>query len=162
MGLELIYDVSHNIVKIEEHEVDGKKMKLWVHRKGATRGFPPNHPALPEIYKKMGQPVIIGGSMGTFSYLLIGTETSKETFYSTAHGAGRVMSRNEAMRTKRGADVKKELESRGITVRSAGMETLSEEADFAYKNVTEVVETCERAGISKIVCRFKPLGVIKG
>ena len=162
LGLELVYDVSHNIVKIEEHEVDGKKMKLWVHRKGATRGFPPNHPALPEIYKKIGQPVIIGGSMGTFSYLLIGTETSKETFYSTAHGAGRVMSRNEAMRTKRGIDVKKELEGRGITVRSAGLETLSEEADFAYKNVTEVVETCEKAGISKIVCRFKPLGVIKG
>lgn len=162
LGLELIYDVSHNIVKIEEHEVDGKKMKLWVHRKGATRGFPPLHHALSEIYKKIGQPVIIGGSMGTFSYLLIGTETSKETFFSTAHGAGRVMSRNEAIRTKKGIDVKKELESRGIVVRSAGLETLSEEADFAYKNVTEVVETCERAGISKIVCRFKPLGVIKG
>ncbi len=162
LGLELVYDVSHNIVKIEEHEVDGKKMKLWVHRKGATRGFPPNHPALPEIYKKIGQPVIIGGSMGTFSYLLVGTETSKETFYSTAHGAGRVMSRNEAIRTKKGIDVKKELESRGIVVRSVGLETLSEEADFAYKNVTEVVETCEKAGISKIVCRFKPLGVCKG
>ena len=100
--------------------------------------------------------------MGTFSYLLVGTETSKETFYSTAHGAGRVMSRTEAIRTKSGQDVKKELESRGIVIKSAGLETLSEEADFAYKNVTEVVETCEKAGISKIICRFKPLGVIKG
>jgi len=162
LGLDLVYDVSHNIVKIEEHEVDGKKVKLWVHRKGATRGFPPFHPALPEIYRRIGQPVIIGGSMGTFSYLLIGTETGKETFYSTAHGAGRVMSRNEAIRTKSGQDVKKDLESRGILIRSAGLGTLAEEADFAYKNVTEVVETCEKAGISKIVCRFKPLGVIKG
>jgi tRNA-splicing ligase RtcB len=162
LGLELVYDVSHNIVKIEEHEVDGKKIKLWVHRKGATRGFPPFHPVLPEIYKKIGQPVIIGGSMGTCSYLLVGTETSKETFYSTAHGAGRVMSRNEAIRTKRGEEVKKELENRGIAIRTGSIKGLAEEADFAYKNVTEVVETCEKAGISKIVCRFKPLGVIKG
>jgi len=162
LGLELVYDVSHNIVKIEEHEVDGKKVKLWVHRKGATRGFPPLHPALSQVYRKIGQPVIIGGSMGTYSYLLTGTETSKETFFSTAHGAGRVMSRSEAIRTKKGIEVKKELESRGIVVRSAGLETLSEEADFAYKNVTEVVETCEKAGISRIVCRFKPLGVVKG
>jgi len=162
LGLELVYDVSHNIVKIEEHEVDGKKVKLWVHRKGATRGFPPLHPDLSQIYRKIGQPVIIGGSMGTYSYLLTGTETSKETFFSTAHGAGRVMSRSEAIRTKKGIEVKKELESRGIVVRSAGLETLSEEADFAYKNVTEVVEACEKAGISRIVCRFKPLGVVKG
>ena len=160
--MNLVYDVSHNIVKIEEHEVDGKKVKLWVHRKGATRGFPPLHPVLPEIYRKIGQPVIIGGSMGTYSYLLVGTETGKETFFSTAHGAGRVMSRNEAMRTKRGDEVKKELEKKGIIIKTGSIKGLAEEADFAYKNVTDVVETCEKAGISKIVCRFKPLGVVKG
>jgi tRNA-splicing ligase RtcB len=162
LGLEMVYDVSHNIVKIEEHEVDGKRVKLWVHRKGATRGFPPLHPALPEVYKRIGQPVIIGGSMGTYSYLLVGTENSKETFFSTAHGAGRLMSRGEALRGKRGDEVKRELEKRGIAVRTGSIRSLAEEADFAYKNVTEVVETCENAGISKIVCRFKPLGVIKG
>ena len=162
LGLELIYDVSHNIIKIEEHEFDGKKLKVWIHRKGSTRGFPPFHPVLPEIYKKIGQPVIIGGSMGTYSYLLVGTDTGKETFFSTAHGAGRVMSRHAALRRKRGEEVKKDLENRGIAVRSAGWKTLAEEADFAYKNVTEVVETCEKVGISKIVCRLKPLGVVKG
>ncbi|OGI12104.1 RNA-splicing ligase RtcB [Candidatus Micrarchaeota archaeon RBG_16_36_9] len=162
LGLELIYDVSHNIVKIEEHEVDGRKVKLWVHRKGATRGFPPLHPILPEAYRKIGQPVIIGGSMGTYSYLLVGTETSKETFYSTAHGAGRLMSRSEAVRTKSGEEVRRELEKKGIIIRTGSMKGLAEEADFAYKNVTDVVETCEKAGISRIVCRFKPLGVIKG
>jgi tRNA-splicing ligase RtcB (3'-phosphate/5'-hydroxy nucleic acid ligase) len=162
LGLDMVYDVSHNIVKIEEHEVDGVKRRLWVHRKGATRGFPPLHPSLPAIYKNTGQPVIIGGSMGTYSYLLTGTEASKETFYSTAHGAGRVMSRGEAMRNKRGDEVKKELESRGITIRTAGIKGLAEEADFAYKDVTEVVDTCEKAGISRIVCRFKPIGVVKG
>ncbi len=162
LGLELIYDVSHNIVKIEEHEVDGKRMKLWVHRKGATRGFPPFHPALPEIYKNIGQPVLIGGSMGTYSYLLVGTENGKETFFSTAHGAGRLLSRHAALKRKRGEEVKRDMEKMGIIVRSAGWKTLAEEADFAYKNVTEVVETCEKAGISKIVCRLKPLGVCKG
>jgi tRNA-splicing ligase RtcB len=162
LGLELIYDVSHNIIKIEEHDFDGKRLKVWIHRKGSTRGFPPFHPVLPEIYKKIGQPVIIGGSMGTYSYLLVGTDTGKETFFSTAHGAGRVMSRHAALRQKRGEEVKKDLENRGIAVRSAGWKTLAEEADFAYKNVTEVVETCEKAGISKIVCRLKPLGVVKG
>jgi tRNA-splicing ligase RtcB len=162
MGLNLIYDVSHNIIKLEEHEIDGEKSKVWVHRKGSTRAFPPFHPSLPSIYKSIGQPVIIGGSMGTFSYLLIGTESGKETFFSTAHGAGRMMSRHAALRTKRGEDVKRDLEKRGIIIRSAGIKTLAEEADFAYKDVTEVVENCEKAGISKVVCRLKPLGVIKG
>ena len=100
--------------------------------------------------------------MGTYSYLLVGTETGKETFFSTAHGAGRVMSRHAALRQKRGEDVKKDLEKRGITIMSAGLKTLAEEADFAYKNVTDVVENCEKAGISKVVCRLKPLGVVKG
>jgi len=115
LGLELIYDVSHNIIKIEEHEFDGKKLKVWIHRKGSTRGFPPFHPVLPEIYKKIGQPVIIGGSMGTYSYLLVGTDTGKETFFSTAHGAGRVMSRHAALRRKRGEEVKKDFKD-GISL----------------------------------------------
>ena len=162
MGLDLVYDVSHNIVKLEEHIVDGEKRKLWVHRKGATRGFPAMHPELPNVYKKVGQPILIGGSMGTYSYLLVGTETSRETFYSTAHGAGRVMSRHEALKRKRGEEVKRDMENRGIAIRSAGIKTIAEEADFAYKNVSDVVETCEKAGISNIVCRLKPLGVVKG
>lgn len=162
LGLDLIYDVSHNIIKTEEHEIDGKKQKVWVHRKGSTRGFPPQHPALPGKYKKIGQPVIIGGSMGTCSYLLVGAETGKDTFFSTAHGAGRLMSRHAARKRQRGEDVKRDLENKGISIRSAGWKTLAEEADFAYKNVTEVVENCEKAGISRIVCRLKPLGVVKG
>ena len=120
------------------------------------------HPELPNVYKKVGQPILIGGSMGTYSYLLVGTETSRETFYSTAHGAGRVMSRHEALKRKRGEEVKRDMENRGIAIRSAGIKTIAEEADFAYKNVSDVVETCEKAGISNIVCRLKPLGVVKG
>ncbi|MFH1473975.1 MAG: RtcB family protein [Candidatus Aenigmatarchaeota archaeon] len=162
LGLELIYDVSHNTIKQEEHVIDSNKKKVWIHRKGSTRGFPPGHAALPDIYKNIGQPVIIGGSMGTYSYLLVGTETGKDTFFSTAHGAGRLMSRHAALRRKSGEEVKRDMEKRGIFVRSAGLKTLAEEADFAYKDVTEVVETCEKAGISKIVCRLKPLGVVKG
>lgn len=163
LGLDLVFDVSHNIVKLEEHEVDGKKQKLWVHRKGGTRCFPPGHPQLPTDYSKVGQPALIGGSMGTFSYVLVGTEQAeKETFFSTCHGAGRTASRAAAMRQMRGEDVKRELEKRGIIVRAASVKTLSEEADFAYKDINSVVEVCEQAGISKIVCRLKPLAVIKG
>jgi len=163
LGLDMVFDVSHNIVKLEEHEVEGKKQKLWVHRKGATRGFSPDHEQLPKEYKEIGQPVIIGGSMGTFSYVLVGTEQAeKETFSSTCHGAGRTASRAAAMRQMRGEDVKREMEKMGIIVRSASIKTLSEEADFAYKDINSVVEACELAGISKKVCRFKPLAVIKG
>ncbi|MBN2203234.1 MAG: RtcB family protein [Candidatus Aenigmarchaeota archaeon] len=162
LDLGLIYDVSHNIIKLEEHEIDGKTSKVWIHRKGSTRGFPPGHKALPSLYKKIGQPVIIGGSMGTCSYLLVGAQTGKDTFFSTAHGAGRVMSRHAARQKQRGEDVKRGLENKGIMIRSAGLKTLSEEADFAYKDVSEVVETCEKAGVSRIVCRLKPLGVVKG
>lgn len=163
LGLDLVFDVSHNIVKLEEHEVDGKKQKLWVHRKGGTRCFPPGHAQLPTDYSKVGQPALIGGSMGTFSYVLVGTEQAeKETFFSTCHGAGRTTSRAAAMRQMRGEDVKRELEKRGIIVRAASVKTLSEEADFAYKDINSVVEVCEQAGISKIVCRLKPLAVIKG
>jgi len=162
LGLEMVYEVSHNIIKLEEHEINGEKVKLWIHRKGATRGFPPGHPSLPEKYKEIGQPVLIGGSMGTYSYVLVGTDQGKDAFFSTAHGAGRVMSRHAARRRMRGEEVKRELERRGILVKSAGWKTLAEEADFAYKNVTQVVQTCERAGLSKIVCRLKPLAVVKG
>ena len=163
LGLYVIYDVAHNIAKIEEHEVDGKRLKLCVHRKGATRAFPPGHPAIPEDYKEMGQPVLVPGDMGTFSYVLVGTERAmKETFGSTCHGAGRLMSRAAALRTKRGEEVERELKERGILVRSASRKTLAEEMPEAYKDVTEVVEACHGAGISRKVARMRPIGVVKG
>jgi len=163
LGLYVIYDVAHNIAKIEEHEVDGKRLKLCVHRKGATRAFPPGHPAIPEDYKEIGQPVLVPGDMGTFSYVLVGTERAmKETFGSTCHGAGRLMSRAAALRTKRGEEVERELKERGILVRSASRKTLAEEMPEAYKDVTEVVEACHGAGISRKVARMRPIGVVKG
>jgi len=162
LGLNLIYDVTHNIAKVETHVVDGDKKKLCVHRKGATRAFGPGHPNLPAKYKSIGQPVIIPGDMGTNSYLLTGTEKAAETFYSTSHGAGRVMSRKAAVNKLRGRDIARELEEKGIFVRSAGRSTLAEEAPEAYKNIHDVVDVVHQAGISKKICRLKPLGVIKG
>ncbi len=162
LGMDLVYDVAHNIAKIETHTIDGKVKTLCVHRKGATRAFPPGHPDLPEKYKAIGQPVIIPGDMGRSSFLLVGTEKAAETFYSTCHGSGRVMSRSAAIRSLRGRSIAKELEQKGIYVRSAGRETLAEEAPEAYKNVNEVVNIVHQAGISKRVCRMRPLGVIKG
>ncbi len=162
-GLELIYDVAHNIAKIEEHEVDGKKMRVCVHRKGATRAFPAGHPDVPQKYARIGQPVFIPGDMGRLSYVLVGTEQAmKESFGSTCHGAGRVKSRSEAKRTVKGRDVLNELESRGIMVRAGSMAGLAEEASLAYKDVTMVVNTAHKAGISKIVARTRPIGVVKG
>ncbi len=162
-GLELVYDVAHNIAKIEEHLVDGRKMKLCVHRKGATRAFPAGHPDVPARYSKIGQPVFIPGDMGRFSYVLVGAEGAmKETFGSTCHGAGRVKSRAAAKRMLRGSEVVKALEAKGITVRAGSMSGLAEEASEAYKDVTAVVEVAHKAGISKIVARTRPLGVIKG
>ena len=162
-GLELIYDVAHNIAKIEEYEVDGKKTKLCVHRKGATRAFPAGHPEVPRKYARIGQPVLIPGDMGRFSYLLVGTEQAiKETFGSTCHGAGRVKSRAAAKREQRGENVLRELESRGITVRTGSLRGLAEEASQAYKDVESVVGVVHNAGISKIVARTRPIGVIKG
>lgn len=162
-GLELIYDVAHNIAKIEEHEVSGQKQKLCVHRKGATRAFPAGHPDLPLKYSRIGQPVIIPGDMGRVSYVLVGTEAAmKETFGSTCHGAGRVQSRTAAKKHLRGRDVLEELQSRNITVRAGSLSGLAEEASEAYKDVTSVVEVCHHAGISKIVARTRPIGVIKG
>ena len=162
LGMDLIYDVAHNIAKIEKHTVDGKEKTLCVHRKGATRAFPPGHAELPEKYKAIGQPVIIPGDMGRNSYLLVGTEGAAETFYSTCHGSGRVMSRSAAVRSLRGRSIAGELEQKGIFVRSAGRETLAEEAPEAYKNVNDVVHVVHEAGISKRVCRMRPLGVVKG
>lgn len=163
MGMELIYDVAHNIAKIEKYTIDNKEMTLCVHRKGATRAFGPGHPALPERYKKIGQPVIIPGDMGRNSYLLVGTQKAmEETFGSTCHGAGRLKSRTAATRTIREDVLLKDLESKGIIVKASGRGTLVEEAPEAYKDVNEVVNVVHNAGIAKRVCRMRPLGVIKG
>lgn len=163
LGLRLIYDVCHNIAKIETHRVDGKERKLCVHRKGATRAFPPHHPDTPLAYKDVGQPVLIPGDMGRYSYVLVGTEQAMaETFGSTCHGAGRVMSRKQAMRVSKGRAIIRELEDQGITVRSAGKATVREEIPEAYKDVSQVVDVVSGAGISKKVARLRPMGVIKG
>jgi len=162
-GLELIYDVAHNIAKIEEHPVNGKKLRLCVHRKGATRAFPAGHPDVPGKYAQIGQPVLIPGDMGRFSYVLVGTEQAmKETFGSTCHGAGRLQSRSAAKKHLSGRQVLESLASRGITVRAGSLAGLAEEAPEAYKDVSSVVGITHNAGISKIVARTKPIGVIKG
>ena len=163
-GLTLVYDVAHNIAKIESHKVDGEQQrKVWIHRKGATRAFPPGHPEVPADYRTVGQPVLIPGSMGTSSWLLVGAEKAMElTFGSTAHGAGRMMSRRAAKRRFWGGDVKKSLEQRGIYVKSASAAILAEEADPVYKNVDIVVDVSDKLGIATKVARFVPLAVIKG
>ncbi|HBG92515.1 MAG: RNA-splicing ligase RtcB [Nitrospirae bacterium GWF2_44_13] len=163
LGMNLVYDVAHNIAKVEEHIVNGRKKKLVVHRKGATRAFPPGHPDLPDAYKQIGQPVLIPGDMGRASFVLIGTEKAmSETFGSTCHGAGRVMSRHQAIKKAKGRAIWREMEDKGIIVRSAGRETLAEEMSEAYKDVSNVVDVVHKAGISKKVARLRPLGVIKG
>jgi len=163
MGMYLIYDVAHNIAKIEKYVIDGKEKSLCVHRKGATRAFGPNHPALPERYKKTGQPVIIPGDMGRNSYLLVGTQkATEETFGSTCHGAGRVKSRAAATRSVNLDMLLKQLESKGIMVKASGRGTIVEEAPEAYKDVNEVVNVVHNVGISKRVCRMRPVGVVKG
>ncbi len=163
LGLLVIYDVAHNIAKIEEHMVDGRRVTVCVHRKGATRAFPPGHPAVPKDYQALGQPVLVPGDMGTLSYILVGTERAmKETFGSTCHGAGRLMSRAAALREKSGREVADELRAKGILVKAASEKTLVEEMPAAYKDVTEVVEACHGAGISRLVVRVRPIGVVKG
>ncbi len=163
LGMEQIYDVAHNIAKIEEHTVDGNKLTMCVHRKGATRAFPAGHKDIPQRYKEIGQPVLIPGDMGRRSYVAIGTEKAMaETFGSTCHGAGRVQSRGAAKRGQRGIDVANELRSRGITVKTDSMASLAEEASQAYKDVTQVVEVTHQAGISRKVAMASPVGVIKG
>lgn len=160
--LKLLYDVAHNIAKIEEHEIDGKKMKLCVHRKGATRAFPPGHPEIPEIYRKTGQPVLIPGSMGTASYVLVGTEKSKDAWHTVCHGAGRLMSRHEALRRVSGQDIVKKLADKGIIVKCWSKKGIAEEAPIAYKDIDEVVDVVQNAGLANKVARLKPLAVIKG
>jgi tRNA-splicing ligase RtcB (3'-phosphate/5'-hydroxy nucleic acid ligase) len=162
-GLELVYDVTHNIAKIEEHEVEGKKMKLCVHRKGATRAFPPGHPDVPQQYSGIGQPILIPGDMGRFSYVLVGTERAmQETFGSTCHGAGRLQSRSAAKRALSGREVLEALDAKGIIVRAGSLPGLAEEASESYKNVSDVVDVVQGAGISKKVARTRPVAVIKG
>ncbi|RJQ50002.1 MAG: RtcB family protein [Nitrospiraceae bacterium] len=163
IGMSLVYDVAHNIAKVEEHLVGGVKRKVIVHRKGATRAFPPGHPELPDIYKHIGQPVIIPGDMGRASFILIGTERGmKESFGSTCHGAGRLMSRHQAMRRAKGRAIWREMQDAGIVVRATGRGTLAEEMPEAYKDVSNVVDVVHHAGLSKKVARLRPLGVIKG
>jgi tRNA-splicing ligase RtcB len=163
LDLKLIYDVAHNIAKVEEHQVDGGRRRVYVHRKGATRAFPPHHRDIPTDYKEVGQPVLIPGSMGTASWLLIGTEKAMElSFGSTAHGAGRMMSRTAAKRNYWGADIKRALEQRGIYVRAASSIVLAEEADPAYKNVDAVAEVSDKVGIATKVARLVPMAVVKG
>jgi tRNA-splicing ligase RtcB len=163
LGMRQIYDVCHNIAKLEEYTINGKKERLCVHRKGATRAFPAGHPDVPEIYRSVGQPVLIPGDMGRYSYVALGTEAAiKETFGSTCHGAGRVQSRAAAKRSLRGADVARALADRGITVKAGSLASLAEEASEAYKDVSEVVDITHKAGISLKVARTKPIGVVKG
>lgn len=163
IGMALVYDVAHNIAKFEEHEVDGKRRSLLVHRKGATRAFPPGRTELSQKYRATGQPVIIPGDMGRASYVLVGTEVAMaETFGSTCHGAGRRMSRKAAIRGTKGRRIDRELADKGIYVRWQGRNTLNEEAPEAYKNIADVVEAVDGAGISKRVARMRPIGVIKG
>jgi len=162
-GLKLVYDVAHNIAKIEEHKIDGETKKVWIHRKGATRAFPPNHEAVPADYRPVGQPVIIPGSMGTSSWLLVGTAKAMEvSFGSTAHGAGRMLSRAAAKRQFWGGEIKKALENRGMVIRAASQVVLAEEADPAYKDVDKVAEVSDKLGIATRVVRLVPLAVVKG
>ena len=162
IGLEVVYDVAHNIGKIEEHDIDGKKVKVYIHRKGATRAFPAGNLELPNDYRRIGQPVLLPGAMATASYVLVGDEKAKETFYSTAHGAGRVSSRTKMLKGVRGEDVAKNMLQKGILSKAASWKVMAEEASEAYKDIDEVARVTEEAGISKRVVRLVPLGVIKG
>jgi tRNA-splicing ligase RtcB len=163
MRLELVYDVAHNLAKFENHEVDGRSRTLCVHRKGATRAFGPGHPELPGVYREIGQPVIIPGSMGTASYVLVGTrEAARKSFSSTCHGAGRAMSRTRARKVQAGHELVNELRGMGISVASSQPRLLAEEAPYAYKDVSAVVDACQGASLSRRVARLRPVGVVKG
>lgn len=162
LGMHQVYDVAHNTAKVERHLVDGEEREVLVHRKGATRALPPGAGDLPEVYKTTGQPVIIGGSMETGSYLLAGVESGAQTYYSTAHGSGRTMSRRQAKRQFHGKTLQREMEERGIYVRTASFSGLAEEAGGAYKDIDEVILATELAGISRRVVRLMPIGNVKG
>ncbi len=162
-GMRQVFDVCHNVAKVETHTVGGAKRKVCLHRKGATRSFGPGRSELPEAYRSVGQPVIIPGSMGTASYILAGTDEAESlSFGSTAHGAGRVMSRHEAMRRFRGEEIRDELARRGIELRATSWKGVAEEASAAYKDVDEVVRVSDEVGLGKLVARVVPLGVMKG
>jgi len=161
--LRLLYDVSHNTCKVEEHEVDGRMRQLYIHRKGATRAFGPGHPALPDDYCAVGQPVLIGGTMGTASYILAGTQESEtKAFSSACHGAGRAMSRHQAMKSYKGRQVVDDLAARGILIRGPSSRGVAEEAPGAYKDVREVVDAAHAAGLARKVARLEPLVCVKG
>ncbi len=163
LGMKQIYDVAHNIAKIEEHDIDGTKVKAVVHRKGATRAFGPSHPDIPEAYRSVGQPVLVPGDMGRYSYLLAGTDEAMQmTFGSSCHGAGRALSRKAAMAGASGESISKQLANKGIIVKAASRGTLAEEAPSAYKDVSDVVQTVHDARIARKVVRVRPIGVIKG
>jgi tRNA-splicing ligase RtcB (3'-phosphate/5'-hydroxy nucleic acid ligase) len=163
LGWSLVYDVAHNIAKEETHVVNGARRRLLVHRKGATRAFPPGHPELPADYRALGQPVLIPGDMGRYSFVLLGTEVAmRETFGSTCHGAGRLMSRTAAVKAARGRRIAEELAERGVSSRATGRHALEEEMPEAYKDVQDVVNVVAGLGISKKVARLRPIGVVKG
>jgi len=163
LGARLVYDVCHNIAKFEEHDINGEKREVCVHRKGATRAFPPGHSLVPKAYRHVGQPVLIPGDMGRASYVSVGTEAAmKETFGSTCHGAGRVLSRHGAVKAAKGRALYRELEDRGIIVMCRGKKTLAEEMPEAYKDINNVVRVMHESGIARKVARLRPLGVIKG
>jgi tRNA-splicing ligase RtcB len=163
LGMGLVYDVAHNIAKLEQHTIDGRTRRLCVHRKGATRAFPPGHPEVPDRYREVGQPVIIPGDMGRASWVLAGQQGSMEqTFGSSCHGAGRVMSRKAAVRSAKGRRIDQELARDGVVARSRSRQGLAEEQPAAYKDVSLVVEAVERAGLANRVARLRPVAVVKG
>jgi tRNA-splicing ligase RtcB len=163
LGLELVYDVAHNIAKFEEHDVDGVQKRVWVHRKGATRAYPPHHAELPHDYLEFGQPVLIPGDMGRASWVLLGQPGSMEqTFGSACHGAGRLLSRTAAVKQAQGRKIDQELRKRGVFAQARSWQGLAEEQPEAYKDVDLVVEVVHRAGLAKKVARLRPIGVIKG
>jgi tRNA-splicing ligase RtcB len=163
LGMRLVYDVCHNIAKMERHTVAAREREVCVHRKGATRAFPPGHPEVPDAYRRWGQPVLIPGSMGNYSFVCAGSPGAMErTFGSTCHGAGRRMSRTQAKKASRGRDLLKELADQGVIVRATGMRTVAEEMPHAYKDVADVVQVMEAVGVSRRVAELRPLGVVKG
>jgi tRNA-splicing ligase RtcB len=163
LNMRLVYDVAHNIAKIETHRVDGQTRRVMVHRKGATRAFAPGRPEIPDDYRDVGQPVLIPGDMGTASYVMAGDQGAmEESFGSCCHGAGRVMSRSGAKKRAKGRRIDAELAEKGVVVRSAGYKTLIEEMPEAYKDVSQVVEVVHQAGLARKVVRLRPMGVVKG
>ena len=163
LGMNVVYDVAHNIAKMERHKVDGKEMSLCIHRKGATRAFPAGHPDIPSKYRAIGQPVMVPGDMGRYSFICVGTERAMaETWGSTCHGAGRMLSRGAAKRFLAGVNIAERLAQKGIMVRAQNRAALAEEASEAYKDVAQVVDVLHDAGISRKVARMRPIGVVKG